>query len=270
MSDLASPNRTASPANLVEDWAQPVSLHQHFRSSELKIQGNWARLSLSTRCPFSTERCRRLPLCSSSRRRVWFPPTAAHSNRASPVNNIAKIQATSVAAAFVAGSTKLRLPCVRYMAGIMAPLVESGLTVGERDLKFRITRSTHWVVAVYLPCICIAFPAVMVLGLYEDPIYTIGSLWRVPVIMLWGVFMAMVAVVRQYMSLFMAHAPYAVQEAIFKVGLLWIAFPALFFIVVPVVCFGKVWMLITTVCLFCIQIAGVWVFWEWLVRAYPK
>ncbi|KAK3126141.1 hypothetical protein QOZ80_7AG0552270 [Eleusine coracana subsp. coracana] len=158
------------------------------------------------------------------------------------------------------------------MSGVMVPEAASddGLTVGERNLKFHLTRSTHWLLMFFTTFLFTAFPAVIVIGLYQDPIYSVGSLWRVPVIMLWGVYMTMVAVVWQYMSLFMPHAPYAVQEAIVKVGLQWTAFPAGFVVVIPVVCFGKVWMLITTVCLFCILIAGVFAFWAWLVRAYPK
>jgi hypothetical protein len=57
--------------------------------------------------------------------------------------------------------------------------------------------------------------------------------------------------------------PTPVQEAIVEAGIKWIAMPAGFFIMVPVVFLGKVWMLIATVCLFCVLIAGVFVFWAW-------
>uniref|UniRef100_A0A0E0M5K2 DUF7378 domain-containing protein n=1 Tax=Oryza punctata TaxID=4537 RepID=A0A0E0M5K2_ORYPU len=148
-------------------------------------------------------------------------------------------------------------------------LVPPALTVGEANSKSRTSRAVMWVMAIYLPSMFIAGATFLAYELYTHPFFSAGYPWCLPAVMLWGVYMALVAVVRQYMDLFLPNAPAAVREALVDVGWLWVGVPV-FFVDYILAYFGHAWMVITMICLLGVLIAGVLVLWVSLVRTYGK
>uniref|UniRef100_A0A0A8Z218 DUF7378 domain-containing protein n=1 Tax=Arundo donax TaxID=35708 RepID=A0A0A8Z218_ARUDO len=148
-------------------------------------------------------------------------------------------------------------------------LASPALTIGEVTRASGITRPFHWLLVVFYPCLCMGVSAVCSYGLLADPIYTVGSPWRVPVFMLLGVYMALIGVIKMFMHMFLPGAPLAVAKAFVNVGWLWVGLPvglvALFSVY-----FGPEWMLIAVAALYAVLMASVLAFWLWLVRAYRK
>ncbi|KAJ1277911.1 hypothetical protein BS78_04G039100 [Paspalum vaginatum] len=94
-----------------------------------------------------------------------------------------------------------------------------------------------------------------------------GNPWRAPALMLWGVYMALVAVVVMYMHLFLPRAPMAVVDEVFDVGWIWVGCP-LAVITVVAACFAYTRLLIGVVCLYFVLIAALIAIWVGLHRTY--
>lgn len=148
-------------------------------------------------------------------------------------------------------------------------LVPPALTVGKANSKSRTSRSVMWVLAIYLPSMFIAGSTYLAYDLYIRPFDGASYPWCLLAVMLWGVYMALVGVVRQYMDLFLPSAPAAVRDTLVDVGWLWVGIPV-FFVDYILALFGHVWMVITMICLLGVLIAALLVLWESLVRTYGK
>lgn len=75
-------------------------------------------------------------------------------------------------------------------------LVPPALTVGKANSKSRTSRSVMWVLAIYLPSMFIAGSTYLAYDLYIRPFDGASYPWCLLAVMLWGVYMALVAVVR--------------------------------------------------------------------------
>ncbi|CAN6281118.1 unnamed protein product [Urochloa humidicola] len=153
------------------------------------------------------------------------------------------------------------------------PTAAPGLTFEEfMNMKLKLPRCGQWIVAVIWPFLYLSAAAILAYGFYAEPgqKIKITSLWPGLLIMLWGMYLALVAVVYNYMILYMPHAPIAVREAVFGVGLGWIGIPV-GIVTYLVVCFlQSSWMYYTLAVIYPALMAGVIAFWVWLVKTYIK
>ncbi|TVU49222.1 hypothetical protein EJB05_00520, partial [Eragrostis curvula] len=164
----------------------------------------------------------------------------------------------------------LLLPLLLYLVSEAAEVNMKGvLTVGEVFSKTSRSPVSEFLIAACKMVIFIGASAGWAFTLYDDPIYAVGSSWRLAVIMLWSVYMAVIAWMMADMIVHMPYAPVALWEDLFNVGWLWIGISAVL-VAHPVVYLGWVWMQITLSFLFAILIAGVIAFWVWLRRTYGR
>lgn len=141
-------------------------------------------------------------------------------------------------------------------------------TIGE---VLRTPRSLLWILGVYLPSAIFAVPAALAYCLYYTSAFvrTDGGAWRLLPLLLWGVYMALVAAEWAYMELFLPRAPMAARDALADVGWIWVGVPLNGMATAPAFLpFVRTWMLISIVCLLVVFIAAVVALWVWLIRTY--
>uniref|UniRef100_K4ALS3 DUF7378 domain-containing protein n=1 Tax=Setaria italica TaxID=4555 RepID=K4ALS3_SETIT len=97
-----------------------------------------------------------------------------------------------------------------------------------------------------------------------------GIPWWLPVIMLAGVYQAVVFLATGHITLFLPEAPFAAREALFNVGYKGIGLAVALTSCFSVLFNDQPWVLITWACLQSALIAAILAFWVCLVRAYGK
>ncbi|CAL5092170.1 unnamed protein product [Urochloa decumbens] len=148
----------------------------------------------------------------------------------------------------------------------------SSLTIGEHNKNTNASRACAWIVLVFLPSMFIATSVGSAYIMYSKKTAIRGDgggfPWFLPVVMLWGVYMAAVVMAMWHSALFLPEAPFAALEALRhvafeKIGIaagITSAFVALFF---DLTC--MLWS-----CVVAVLVAAVIAFWIWLVRVYGK
>nr|CAB3455461.1 unnamed protein product [Digitaria exilis] len=132
----------------------------------------------------------------------------------------------------------------------------------------KVPRAVLWAVAVYLPSVYIAAGSLVAYSITDrrSPFFIAGeSPWRAPALVMWGIYMAVVAVVMMHMLLFLPRAPMAACDAVVDVGWIWVGAP-LCFLAVVAVCLDCQWMLVAVVCIIVLLIAALFAHWASLDR----
>ncbi|KAM3372692.1 hypothetical protein ACQJBY_019525 [Aegilops geniculata] len=142
-------------------------------------------------------------------------------------------------------------------------------TVGEANAEAGNPRAVLWAAAVMLPSVYVGGTSAWAYALYAHTCFGAGHPWRLPAMVLWGAYMALVAAAAAHMSLFLPDAPVALQEALVDVGWVWVGMPVMV-VNQAVVYFGSAWMVVAVDCALGVLIAGVLGFWVWLVRTYGR
>ncbi|CAL5034268.1 unnamed protein product [Urochloa decumbens] len=147
----------------------------------------------------------------------------------------------------------------------------SSLTIGEHNKNTNACRGSAWIILVFLPSMFIATSVGSAYIMYNEKPAIRGDgggfPWFLPVVMLWGVYMAVVLMAMWHSTLFLPEAPFAALEALRHVGFEKIGITAgltsalaLFF---DLTC--MLWS-----CIAAVLLAAVIAFWVWLVRVYGK
>lgn len=153
--------------------------------------------------------------------------------------------------------------------GITMPLAPPALTVGEANSKAGTSPAMMCVGTIFIISLSIGSTSALAYTFYNHHFFPAGCSWRLLALILWGVYMAVVAVVMMYMTLFLPHAPVALREALVDIGWIYVGSPVMM-INYLLVFFGQPWMVITMFYSLGILIAGVLAFWWWLARTYRK
>ena len=152
---------------------------------------------------------------------------------------------------------------------VMVAASSSSLTIGEHNKNTDMCRAAAWVIFVSLPPIFIAASAASayIIMYNGEPIWGTGLPWRLSVVMLWGVYMAVVELAMWHLTLFLPRAPFAAIEALRHVGLDKIGL-TLGVTSALVLCFGPACILWS--CIVSVLIAAILSFWICLVRTYGE
>ena len=150
---------------------------------------------------------------------------------------------------------------------MVVTLSSSSLTIGEHNKNTNMCRASAWVVFVCLPPIFIAISAGSAYIMYNTPFRGSGFPWWMSVVMLWGVYMAVVRLAMWHLILFLPRAPFAAFEALRHVGFEKIG-PALSVTTALVLFFDLACILWS--CIVSVLIAAILSFWICLVRTYGE
>ncbi|KAF7049393.1 hypothetical protein CFC21_057938 [Triticum aestivum] len=160
------------------------------------------------------------------------------------------------------------IPCaIQFVTTMLG--TSSTLTIGDRNKKFRVSRSSTWITVVFTQSMFIATTAGWIYDMYNKPIWNAGFPWWLPVAVLLGAYLAVVDLARGYLTLFVPQAPLAAWNALDEVGFKVIGFSVIL-ISVPVFLFDQAWLHITFACLLSVLIATILAFCVCLVRTYRQ
>ncbi|CAL4973681.1 unnamed protein product [Urochloa decumbens] len=154
----------------------------------------------------------------------------------------------------------------RAFQWVISSSASSVLTIGEHNKKINMWRGGQWIIVLCMPPLFIAGTAGAANILYSKPLG--GFPWWLPVIMLAGVYPAVVFLAMGHLTLFLPEAPFAAWEALYNVGYKEIGFVVAFTSSASLGFVDQPWVLITWACLQSALIAAVLAFWVCLVRTY--
>ncbi|KAF6998928.1 hypothetical protein CFC21_015009 [Triticum aestivum] len=144
------------------------------------------------------------------------------------------------------------------------------LTVGEANAMAGHSRAVLWAAAAILPSVYIGGTSAWAYALYTHTSFGASHPWRLPAMVLWGAYMALVAAAAAaHMSLFLPDAPVALQVALVDVGWVWVGMPVMV-VNQALAYFGSAWTAVAINCVLGVLVAGVLGFWVWLVRTYGR
>ncbi|KAF7013540.1 hypothetical protein CFC21_027618 [Triticum aestivum] len=143
------------------------------------------------------------------------------------------------------------------------------MTVGEANARAGDSRAVLWAAAVILPSVYVGGTSAWAYALYTHTSFGASHPWRLPAMVLWGAYMALVAAAAAHMSLCLPDAPVALQEALVDVGWVRVGMPVMV-VNQALAYFGSAWMVVAIDCVLGVLIAGVLGFWVWLVRTYGR
>ena len=111
----------------------------------------------------------------------------------------------------------------RLFQWVIASSASSALTIGERSKKMKLSRGGEWIKLVYLPSLFIGTAAC---GARVACIHACNNSWAVcgvfpwwlSVVMLAGVYVAVVFLAMGHLALFLPEAPSGALEALYDVG----------------------------------------------------
>lgn len=157
----------------------------------------------------------------------------------------------------------------RAFQWVIASSASSELTMGERNKKINMCPAAEWMTLICMPPFFIFGTAGAANIVCSKPFWT-GFPWCVPVIMLAGVYPAVVFLAMEHMTLFLPEAPFAARETLFNVGYKGIGVAVALITALSMLFVDQPWVLITWACLQIALIAVIVAFWLCLVRAYGK
>ncbi|KAM3258321.1 hypothetical protein ACQJBY_050217 [Aegilops geniculata] len=150
------------------------------------------------------------------------------------------------------------------------PLAPPALTtIGEANSKAGTSPAMMWAGTIFIVCLSIGGTSAFAYTLYSHHFFPADRSWCLLALILWGVYVAVVAVVMAYMTLFLPNAPVALREALVDIGWIYVGQPVMA-INMLLMFFGQPWMVITMFYCLGILIAGVLAFWGWLALTYRK
>ncbi|CAL5063672.1 unnamed protein product [Urochloa decumbens] len=148
---------------------------------------------------------------------------------------------------------------------MVATSSSSSLTIGEHNKNKNVSRAAAWLTFVCLPSFFIAGSAASAYIMHNKPIWGAGFPWYLPVVMLWGIYMAVVQLAMWHLILFLPQAPFDALEALQHICLEKIGIAATI-TSVPALFFDHACMLWSF--LVGVLIAAIIAFWICLVRMY--
>jgi hypothetical protein len=157
----------------------------------------------------------------------------------------------------------------RAFQWVIASSASSPLTIGERNKKMNMCPGAEWITVVCVPPVFIFGTAGAANIVYSKSFWS-GFPWWLPVIMLAGVYPAVVFLAMGHITLFLPEAPVAVREALFNVGYKGIGLAVALTSGFSMLFVDQPWVLITWACLQSALVAAILAFWVCLVRAYGK